>query len=65
MKRFRLSTLLILIVVAALSLGLLEQGRRAGRREAELRLRIAEKDREIAEMRVFMRLNEKFSALGR
>jgi hypothetical protein len=38
MKRFRLSTLLLLVVIAALSLALLEQERRAAQREADLRL---------------------------
>jgi hypothetical protein len=36
MKRFRLSTLLLLVVIAALSLALVMQERRAARREAEL-----------------------------
>lgn len=43
-KRFRISTLMLLVVIAALSIALLEQGRRAARREAELRARIAELD---------------------
>ena len=41
MKRFRLSTLLLLIVIAALCLALLIQERRAAGREAELQLRYA------------------------
>jgi hypothetical protein len=36
MKRFRLSTLMLLIVIAALSVALLLQQHRASRREAEL-----------------------------
>ena len=40
-KRFRLSTLLLLIVIAALSLALVAQERRAARREADLQLRHA------------------------
>ena len=39
MKRIRLSTLLLLIVIAALSLALVVQERRAARREADLQLR--------------------------
>jgi hypothetical protein len=41
MKRFRLSTLLLLVVIAALSLALVMQERRAAQREAELQLRHA------------------------
>jgi hypothetical protein len=37
MRRFRLSTLLLLIVIAALCVGLIVQDRRAARRETELR----------------------------
>ena len=40
MKRFRLSTLLLLVVIAALSLALIMQERRAARREAELQFRL-------------------------
>jgi hypothetical protein len=40
MKRFRLSTLMLLIVIAALSIALVVQHRRAARREAELQARI-------------------------
>jgi hypothetical protein len=39
MKRFRLSTLLLLVVIAALSLALVVQERRAARREADLQFR--------------------------
>jgi hypothetical protein len=42
MKRFRLSTLLLLVVVVALCFGLGVQERRAARREAELRARISQ-----------------------
>ena len=41
MKRFRLSTLLLLVVIAALSLALVVQERRAARREADLEFRYA------------------------
>ena len=41
MKRFRLSTLMLLIVIAALSLALVVQQRRAARRETELKARLA------------------------
>ena len=40
MKRFRLSTLLLLVVIAALSLALVVQNRRAAQREAELQFRL-------------------------
>jgi hypothetical protein len=40
MKRFRLSTLLLLVVIAALSLALAVQERQAARREAELQFRL-------------------------
>jgi hypothetical protein len=40
MKRFRLSTLLLLFVIAALSLALAVQERQAARREAELQFRL-------------------------
>ena len=41
MKRFRLGTLMLLIVIAALGIGLVVQQRRAARREAELQARLA------------------------
>ena len=44
MKRFRLSTLMLLIVIAALGVAMVVQQRRAARRESELRARLAEKD---------------------
>jgi hypothetical protein len=55
MKRFRLSSLLFMVVIVALSFALVEQGRRASRREAELRAKIAkleqaEIDREWMEL---------------
>jgi hypothetical protein len=37
MRRFRLSTLMLLIVIAALCAGLIVQDRRAARRETELK----------------------------
>jgi hypothetical protein len=40
MKRFRLSTLMLLIVIAALGVALVVQQQRAARREAESRIRI-------------------------
>ena len=40
MKRFRLSTFLLLVVIAALSLALAVQERQAARREAELQFRL-------------------------
>ena len=44
MRRFRLSTLMLLIVIAALGIVMVVQQRRAARREAELQARLAEKD---------------------
>jgi hypothetical protein len=40
MRRIRLSTLVLLIVIAALCVGLIEQDRRAARREAELKAQL-------------------------
>jgi hypothetical protein len=40
MRRIRLSTLMLLIVIAALCLGLIVQDRRAARRETELKARL-------------------------
>jgi hypothetical protein len=40
MKRFRLSTLMLLVVIAALVVALAVQQRRAARREAELQARL-------------------------
>ncbi len=44
MRRFRMSTLMLVIVIAALGVAMVVQERRAARREAELRARLAEKD---------------------
>jgi hypothetical protein len=52
MKRFRLRTLMLLIVIAALCMGLAVQHRRAARREAQLNAELANKNRELAAMRV-------------
>jgi hypothetical protein len=41
MKRFRLSTLMLVIVIAALCIGLMVQHERASRREAALQARLA------------------------
>jgi hypothetical protein len=49
MKRFRLSTLMLLIVIAALAVALVAQQRRAAHREAELQARLTG-----AESKVFM-----------
>jgi hypothetical protein len=40
MKRFRVNTLMLLIVIVALGIALVVQDRRAARREAELRTRL-------------------------
>ena len=45
MRRFRLSTLMLLIVLAALGLALVVEYRRAARREAELYARLAAESR--------------------
>ena len=50
MKRFRLSTLLLLVVIAALSMALAIQHRQSTRREAELLARIAQ-ERDLANRR--------------
>ena len=42
MKRFRLSTLMLLIVIAALSIALVVRKRRSARREAKLRTELAD-----------------------
>lgn len=42
MRRFRLGTLMLLIVIAALFLALVVQNHRAARREAELQARLAQ-----------------------
>ena len=42
MKRVRLSTLMLLIVIAALGVALVVQQRRAARREADLQARLAQ-----------------------
>jgi uncharacterized membrane protein YfcA len=44
MRRCRLSTLMLLIVLAALGIALVEHYRRAGRRAVELQARLAEED---------------------
>jgi hypothetical protein len=41
MRRFRLSTLMLLVVITALGVALVVQERRAARREAELQARLA------------------------
>jgi hypothetical protein len=51
MKRFQLSTLMLLIVIAALCVALVVQQRQASRREAELRVRMAEKDSQVQELK--------------
>jgi hypothetical protein len=40
MRRIRLSKLMLLIVIAALCVGLIEQHRRAARRESELKAKL-------------------------
>jgi hypothetical protein len=48
MKRFRLSTLMLLIVIAAMGIGLVVQQRRAAHREVELQARLAKVQAEQA-----------------
>jgi hypothetical protein len=45
MRRFRLSTLMLLIVLAALGIALVVHYRRAARREVELQARLADENR--------------------
>ena len=42
MRRFRLSTLMLLVVIAALGVALVVQQRRSARREADLQARLAQ-----------------------
>ena len=49
MKRFRLSTLMLLIVIAALSTALVVQERRAARRETKLQDEIANLQARLAQ----------------
>ncbi len=60
MKRFRLSTLMLLIMIAALGVALAVQQRRAARREAELQARLAELQNEFAVMQMVLAKHEKF-----
>jgi hypothetical protein len=66
MKRFRLSTLMLLVVIAALGIALVVQYRRYARREAELQVRLTQawpvflkQQKETAEIR---RLQEELLA---
>lgn len=45
MRRFRLGTLMLLIMLMAMGLALAVEYRRAARREVELQARLAEEDR--------------------
>src|SRR3954470_17051687 len=58
MKRFRLSTLLLLVVIAALCFALGVQDRRAARRDAELRAKIAQLE-EVEASREWIEMNER------
>jgi hypothetical protein len=68
MTRFRLSTLLLLIVIAALSIALVVQQRRATRREAELQARLELQTRryvmELKAKEVELRVARRHSAVG-
>ena len=59
MRRFRLSTLLLLVVIAALSLALVVQEWRAARREAAFQARIAELSQENFTKKPFSYFMEK------
>ncbi len=48
MKRFRLSTLILLVVIAALVFALIGERSRAARREAMLEARLAEANKVVA-----------------
>ena len=52
MRRFRLSTLMLLIVLAALGIALVVHYRRAARREVELQARLEEENRQLKRARV-------------
>jgi hypothetical protein len=58
MKIFRLSTLLLLVVIAALCFALGVQDRRAARRDAELRAKIAQLE-EAEASREWIEMNER------
>jgi hypothetical protein len=51
MKRFRLSTLMLLVIIAALAVALVAQGRRAAVREEQLRAQLAQARMELLKER--------------
>jgi hypothetical protein len=57
MKRFRLSTLMLLIVIASLCVALFVQDRRAARRERELQMRMESLLREFQTSRAIQAIN--------
>jgi ketosteroid isomerase-like protein len=59
MKRFRLSTIMLLVVIAALCATVVVQQRRAAVREVELEKRVAMSELAVAEMAVMNRTIEK------
>jgi hypothetical protein len=66
MKRFRLSTLMLLIVIVALSVALAVYHRRAAGREAELQAQLAESQADLAILRdVALRLEKELLDQGR
>jgi hypothetical protein len=58
MKRFRLTTLMLLVVIAGLGFALLAQQRQADRREAVLRAKIKEWEQTDTEIR-WSEMNER------
>jgi hypothetical protein len=66
MRRFRLSTLLLLVAIAALGIALVVQQHRAARREAELRAQLTEKDALVDWYRAYdMELKERLEYWAR
>jgi hypothetical protein len=57
MRRFRLSTLLLLIVIAALGVALVVQQQRAARREAELRGQMSRREAEFRDRMILNDIN--------
>jgi hypothetical protein len=58
MKRFRLSTIMLLVVIAALCATVVVQQRRAAVREVELEKRVAMSELAVAEMAVMKRTKD-------
>jgi cell division protein FtsL len=59
MRRFRLGTLMLLIVIAALSIALVVLQQRAARREAELQAQMTKQSLEVIKYRNYILDHEK------